>query len=288
MWAPPLLLACLALGAPPDVRNHFLAEGIDRYDAFDYPGALQALTQALDLKSSRRDNAKIHLYIGLIQHRYKLKDDAEASFTKALDYDPNLKLPKGTTKAARVLFTKLRKVKVGEPEGGESRAEEVRKRKRLKPINKEGEEVASNEGALTSSAAVTSVSVHGESAAGEPAEPSNGHGSIDEADDLPSVPSAPEGSKAVDLTGGSVHTPQGSSTPIVGWISIGVGVAAVGTGITLGILSQKNGTAAINEPVGSRSAELHATAVQQRTLAFVSFGVSAVALGLAAVLFLTD
>jgi hypothetical protein len=75
------------------------------------------------------------------------------------------------------------------------------------------------------------------------------------------------------------------SPPVIG---DGVGVAAVVTGVTLGALAAKNGSDAVTEPVASRAEQLHSTAIEQRTLAFVSFGVSGVALGLAAVFFLTD
>src|SRR5437764_1127873 len=101
MWAAPLILLSLAFGAPVDTRNRFLSDGINRYEAQDFPGALQSFTQALDQATSKRDFARIHLYIGLIQNRYKLGDDAEASFTKALDYDPRVRLPKDTPKGAR-------------------------------------------------------------------------------------------------------------------------------------------------------------------------------------------
>jgi hypothetical protein len=295
MWASPLLIAALALGAPADVRNRHLAEGIDRYEALDYAGALQSLTAALDQQSSRHDFAKIHLYIGLIQHRYKLKDDAEASFGKALDYDAKVKLPKTATKGARALFTKIRKAKFGDIEPGESRADEVRKKRRLRPLNRgEGEGDGAIEPTSTSTgAALASAAggaLRGDNSASDASENGSHRAALDENDELPTVrakvPS--EGSRAFDPAAGTARTEPSSSTPVAGWISVGIGAAALATGVTLGFLAAKNGSDALNEQVANRSAELHATAVEQRALAFVSFGVSGAALGLAAVLFLTE
>jgi hypothetical protein len=318
MWATSLIATALALVGAPDVKNRALAEGIQLYDALDYSGALAALTQALDKPSTKRDFARIHLYIGLIQHRYKLPGDAEASFTKALDYYAKMRPPKGATKGARALFRKILKAKFGDAlDLSEARAEDGKPKKKSKALRRRfddetEDDTGSSEGDSTdSSTTATQRAEGGNRAGGGGGDGGRGGGSsgaiamssrgghppaIDDAgvesdDELPSVtPSPPpeEGANAVEPPAGTVEARRQSPLPVIGWVSIGVGVAAVATGITLGALSAKNGSAALTEPVASRAEQLHSTAVQQRTFAFVSFGVSGAALGLAAVLFLTE
>jgi hypothetical protein len=301
LGAPLLLVLALAAGAS-DVKNPALAEGIRLYDALDYAGALQSLTQALDRPSSKKDSARIHLYIGLIQHRYKLKDDAEASFIKALDYDAKVKLPKNATALARTFFKKLQKAKTGRSDDDppEPKLEEAKK-KRPKP-KRGGEDDTDNAGIeyIASSKSESATSTRATAREnGEPRE-ANGalamaeptHSAVPNTSELPRVDpqsTAPrDPTTAVSPSYGAVPPGESSSGPIVGWVAVGVGVAAVAAGVTLAALAGKNGSDSMSEPIASRAEDLYGTAVQQRTFAIVSFGVSGAALGLAAVLFLTD
>lgn len=315
LGAVPLILA-LTLGAA-DGRNPALAEGIRQYDAADYAGALLSLTEALDRPSSRRELARIHLYIGFIQHRFKLVKDAEASFVKALDYDPRVKLPKASTPGAKALFKKLQRLKL--PEEG---AEEAERRRRPRPKRPGGDgdearsldpahagatkagrpgagegdaEAAGSATSRTSSAAVVAAQLdgRGEGSAAARVEGAGTVAPLPVASGGAGVPGAAAGkpprpedrlvpSTSAELEDGA------SGGPIAGWIGIGVGVAAAATGVVLGVLAAENGSAANSERLAPRAEQLHQTAVEQRTFAFVSFGVSGAALGLAAVLFLTD
>lgn len=296
-WATPLLVMALAASAP-DVKNRPLAEGMQLYESLDYPGALQALTRALDLPSSRRDFARIHLYIGLIQHRYKLSKDAEDSFTKALDYDSKIRPPKSATKNAKTLFRKILRAKLGDAaDVQELRAEDPKKRRKMDRTKEDSTATLSADIAETSTATGSRASAI--------AAPLVSPAPVAETDELPPPPSegdgsggpphddklpglAPSPAPGEGITGSAPPLEVDSSGPFVGWIAIGVGVAAVATGVTLGALSGNNASAADAEPVAKRAEQLFDTAVQQRTLAFLSFGVSGVSLGVAALLFLMD
>jgi hypothetical protein len=112
-WAAPVLALAMLVAVPHRVKNRDLAQGIELFDALDYPAALSVLTRALDQPSSKRDSARIHLYIGLIQQHYKKREDAANSFTLALDYDPRLKPPKNASREARALFMRIRRERLG-------------------------------------------------------------------------------------------------------------------------------------------------------------------------------
>ncbi len=257
--------------AAPEVKNPALAEGIRLYDALDYAGALQSLTQALDRSSTRADTARVHLYIGLIQHRYKLKLDAEASFLRALEHDPRVRLPKGTPQSAKQLFRKIKKDKLGiddEPADPPPKRKKVQKQRESDPdppdsmVEEDDPQVSRT----------TTVS----------------HETARIAEDDPPVEPKLRADPNRRLTPSTQAEVESKGAPIGGWIGIGVGVAAAATGITFAILAGQNGSEALQEPVASRAQELHALAVEQRTLSIVSFGASAAAITIAAVLFLTD
>jgi hypothetical protein len=280
----PLVVAALAIAAS-DVRNPALAEGIRLYEALDYAGALQALTQALDRPSNKSDAARIHLYIGLIQNRYKLKADAEASFGRAIDYDPRVRLPKSTPLSAKAMFKRIKKDKLGIDEEVADPPPKKKKPPKKKTNGGEVEDEPEESGAFEEEARTSTASSS-----------SNDTGALaintatpaDEPDPVrTNVDRVEPNSRILPPTAGT-EVGDDSSGPIVGWISIGVGVAAVATGVTFGVLANSNGNAAQDEPVASRAQQLHNTAIQQRTLAFVSIGVGGAAFGLAALMFLTD
>lgn len=285
--AVPLLVAALAISAS-DVRNPALAEGIRLYDALDYAGALQSLTQALDRPSNKSDAARIHLYIGLIQTRYKLKADAEASFGRAIDYDPRVRLPKGTPQGAKTLFKRIKKDKLGVDDDAPEPPKKKKTQKRKtngEPIEEDEPEPSNNTAAVDQDGGRTAT------ASSAPMFAANGR--ADPADDTEPVPPVRTDLKKSDPDQRVVPPTAGteldsSGGPIGGWIAVGVGVAAVATGVTFAVLAVKNGNAALNEPVASRAQQLHGTAIEQRTLCIVSFGVSTAAIATAAVLFLTD
>lgn len=274
MWAAPLLVLSVTLGAPAEIKNRSLAHGIAQYKEQDYAAALASLTQALDQPSSRRETAKIHLYIGLIQHHFKLREDADNSFSRALDSDPKVKFPKSAPKSALAMFHRLKKQKgiVDEP---------PRTRSQLGHRPRSGDddddsgaaaeadtEGDSSEGSSAAGAnGLTSTTTGGPSAI---APPSAG------ADSGPRHPVAQPPLVERSPMGGD--TSDHGVLPVARWVAVGVGGAAVVVGTTLGILAAKNGSQALSEPVASRAEDLHSTAVQQRTLAFVSFGIGAAAL----------
>jgi tetratricopeptide (TPR) repeat protein len=278
LGAAPLLIATLCVAAP-DVKNPALAEGIRLYEADDYAGALQSLTQALDRPSNKSDAARIHLYIGLIQHRYKLKQDAEASFGRALDYDPKIKLPKGTPAAAKTSFKRIKKEKLGIDD--DAPPEPIVKKKKKKKESADDPDPSEETRTETSTSGGDALAMREE-------------GGLAPTDDPPPaedfVREQPRENPDQRILPNSTTTELGNESggPIGGWISIGVGAAAAATGITFGILSVNSASASDQEPVASRSQELYATAVEQRTVAIVSFGGAVVAIGIAAVLFLTD
>lgn len=270
---PILSLAALVAAVPADVKNPALAEGIRLYEAKDHAAALVQLTEALDRPSSRRDAARIHLYIGLIQHAYTLVADAEASFTKALGYDAKVDVPKAAPPAAKLLVQRVR-------QRSAARAlEEPKKRppptgtKRLEPMDPERER-----------AQATSTST----AARDTADPrlvGRSPRELEEPAPLPQLAAALEGATPTITTPAEPDAPR---SKVGAWIVLGTGVAAIATGATLGILATMNGSDAHAATAASRAESLYGTAVDQRTAALVSLGLGGAALGVATLLLFGD
>lgn len=262
------------------MKNPALAEGIRLYDALDYAGALQSLTLALDRPSNRADTARVHLYIGLIQHRYKLKLDAEASFLKALEHDPRVRVPKGTPQSARQLFRKIKK----DQTGVDDEAPDPPPKKKKPPKQRESDPDPSDSLPAGDDEEPRPDPPKLQNSKVEP-EPTPVRAEDPPRREAPAVRDDPNKRLTPAV---ATNLEEDRSPPIAGWIAIGIGGAAAATAITFGILSGQNGSEALQEPVASRAEELHSLAVQQRTLAIVSGGVSIAALGVAAMLFLSD
>lgn len=251
----PLLLA-LVLAASGAPESEALQEGVRLYEGRQHAAALSAFTRALDQAGSRSERARVHLYIGLIQHRYELIDDARSSFARALNLDPRAALPEPASEGARRLFAQL------EPKLAE-RKEEKRKRVRARrgsprapsPEEPEDEEDADLE-PLPERAPVLAVT--------EPPEP------------LP----------AVELELDPTAEPEGRGA--APWIAAGAsGAGVILGGIFMG-LALGNHAAANDAMVAADAAGRYDTALGQRSVALVSFGVAAAAAGLAIYLFTSD
>ncbi|MCK6546635.1 hypothetical protein L6R52_12365 [Myxococcota bacterium] len=271
---PILSLAALVGAVPADVKNPALAEGIRLYDAKDHAAALVQLTAALDRPSSRRDSARIHLYIGLIQHAYTLAADAEASFTKAIGYDPKVDVPKGAPTAAKLLVQKVRQRATARGDEPKKRPPPTKGPKRLEPLDPERAREAERDVLASETSTAT--------APRDTADPRLAGTSPRELDDaLPLPPPVRDDAVTTSIT----PEPATPSSPVARWIVLGAGVAAVTAGATLGVLSTLNGRDANEATVASRAEALYETAVDQRTAALVSVGIGGAALGVAALLF---
>ncbi len=274
---PPVMLLCALLAAP----SPHLQEGIRLYQAQNYSEALEALTRAIDERNSRRDKARIHVYIGLIQFRFSMKDDASASFEQALDYDPKLELPKKHAPGARRLFAKIKRDKYGDDRPLKRTAKRKKRSKDPDPDPPDPPPPA-DPPPPTASPPPPTVAVAPPpppppvSVAPPPPPPP----ALD-----PPPPPPPPGLRPV--TSVDVHPePPGPNLPA--WISIGTGAAAVITAAVLGGVSLHNFDTANDEKFAADAQARYHTAITQRTGAIIAGSIGVVGLGVGTTLFLVE
>ncbi len=101
-----LILAALI---EPAVANPSFQQGRKYLDLMEDARALTQFTKALQWPANtRRERAKILLYLGITQCNLLNKKSAEQSFEKALDEDPLAALPKVTSPDITELFNRVR------------------------------------------------------------------------------------------------------------------------------------------------------------------------------------
>lgn len=276
-----MMLLCGLLAAP----SPHLQEGIRLYQAQNYSEALEALTRAIDEPNSSRDKARIHVYIGLIQFRFSMRDDASASFEQALDYDATLELPKKHAHpGARKLFAKIKRDRSGE-ERPQKRAVKKKTKRSKKNGNGNGDEPDAElepepdtppPPPLPAESTIAMVP--------PPPPPPAGDGMKMTAP--PPPPSLEPPPPPPDITG--VVQPPEPGPNLPAWISMGAGAAAtVAAAVLLGV-SIHNLTTANDEPVAIDTFNKFRAGERQRTAAIVVGSVGIVGLGLGTTLFLLD
>jgi tetratricopeptide (TPR) repeat protein len=264
---PALMLLCALAGAP----SPHLSEGIRLYKAQNYAEALEALTRAIDEPNSKHDKARIHVYIGLIQFRFSMKNDASSSFEQALDYDPKIELKKQANPAARRLFAKIKRERFGD-EAPRPRKERKKKKNGEEP----GEAHVDPDPDLDEEPppqAPPTIAVVTQQRPSEAAPPPP---TID-----PPPPPPPP------IT--AVVTPEEDSVNVPAWITVSAGGAAVIIAGVLGGLAVYNSDKA-NEPGTfadeAESRYQHALRLQAGSIA--SGAIGAVGIGLGVTLFLIE
>jgi len=92
---PGLLLLCvLAFPTAARAENPTLREGIEAYENFEYEQALKILQKALDHPdSSKKETARVHLYLGLVRFTLGDRRGAHQDFEKAIKTFYEIKLP---------------------------------------------------------------------------------------------------------------------------------------------------------------------------------------------------
>lgn len=293
LFAGTVVALLLATGAP-EASNKHLSKGIQLYNDGDFAGALDALTQALDKSDTKPEEAKVRLYIGLIQVRFGLTRDARVSFGKAVEYDERIKLPKGSPKEAQRIF---KQVKPKEPKAEKVEKPPKKPRKERPPKEVPPAVDPQPEAPLQGDPRPTDPTPPVDGAAEEPNRDPPVVAAVTPAVP-PSIPPDPMRAPPPermeppppDLTP-TVRTSAEAdedSAPVGAIITGGVGVAAVATGVVMLFLAKSTNNEALNEPVALRAEELHQKAVSQQTIGFVSFGVGGAALIAAGVLLLVD
>jgi len=257
--AVPILLCAALVGAPSG--RTLLEEGIAQYEARDFSSALASLTSALDAKNGRRTRARIHVYIGLIQVEYELTKDARSSFAEALEHDPRVRVPRSAPKKARALFAKVRKQELGD----KARPRRQRARRKVEPASPPPTTVAPPPPPTR---------------APPPPAPPPPRVSPPPPAAPPPPALTPDPEAAVEVEAPGPNVP--------GWVLASLGGAALVTGAVLGGVSASTARRADEEVVAARAQDLYQDAVTQRTVAFVSLGVGAVAGGLAAYFFAAE
>lgn len=95
-----LLIATMATAAGD------LEDGITLYQNKDYRGALAAFGRAGAQNQSPRRRALIHAYIGILQYRFGLTDDAKSSFEESLSH-ASIAFPDPSQGGAKRLYESL-------------------------------------------------------------------------------------------------------------------------------------------------------------------------------------
>ncbi len=115
-----LLVAVMATAAGD------LEDAITLYQNKDYRGALAAFGRAGAQPQSPRRRALIHAYIGILQFRFGLEDDAKNSFEESLSHHDSIAFPDPSQAGAQRLYESLK------PAPPEEKEKEPKKRKKRK------------------------------------------------------------------------------------------------------------------------------------------------------------
>jgi len=272
--APTLTLLCALLAAP----SPHLTEGIRLYKAQNYSEALTAFTQAIDEPNSGRDKARIHVYIGLIQFRFSMRNDASSSFERALDYDAKLELSKKHAPAARKLFAKIKRDRFGDDRPIKKK---VKRSKRSHDDPPGSEAKVDPEPDPTTDPPPPIPPPPQPTIAVAPPPPETAPPPSLEPPPPPPPPLAPP----IDTT---TEVEPTSNLVIPAWITMGAGAAAGIVAGALGGLSIHNFATADQEPFAIDSERKYNAAVGQRTGAIVAGSIGLVGLSIGTTLFLIE
>lgn len=272
------LLVGALLGARPARAEEAYALGVARYGERDYAGALEAFGRALESSRGRRRKAKVRVYIGLIQLQLGAGEDALGSFERALDLDPEVRMPAAAPEPARKVFRSLQRRRSPPPKA------KPRRRPRAGPDSAppsspdaagEGDAALEDEDEPPATGPEASErpesEVSGSSAADADADPAA------EPTPLAVLPeaSAPDPEPVWTRPEPGPAEPSGG---VLGWVTVGVGAAALAAGASLLVMARARNQEALEAPVAADAFELHRSAVGLDTGGWVALG-SGAALG---------
>jgi hypothetical protein len=268
-----LLIGAL-LGARPARAEDAYALGVARYGERDYAGALEAFGRALESSRGRRRKAKVRVYIGLIQLQLGASEDALGSFERALDLDPEVRMPAAAPEPARKVFRSLQRRRSPPPKAKPRRRPRVGPdAARAPPPDGSGEVDADDEDepATTGPEASERPETGGPGSADADADPA--------AEPVPFavLPEATVPAEAPVWTRPEPG-PAEPSGAVLGWVTVGVGVAALAAGASLLVMARARNQEALDAPVAADAFELHRSAVGLDTGGWVALG-SGAALG---------
>jgi hypothetical protein len=271
------MLWCALLAAP----SPHLSEGIRLYKAQNYSEALAAFTHAIDEPNSSRDKARIHVYIGLIQFRFSMRNDASASFERALDYDSKLELSKKHNAGARKLFAKIKRDRFGDDRPVIKKKGRRSKRSHDDPPGSEAKLDSEPDPVLEPPPPPPPPPPSESTIAVAPPPPP-------EAAPPPALAPPPPPPPAIAPPVTATTEPARSSLTIPAWVSMGVGAASLVVALSLGGVSIYNFSTAPDEPFAIESERKFNAAVGQRTGAIVAGSIGIVGLGVGTTLLLIE
>ena len=243
-----LLLATLATAAGD------LEDGITLYENKDYAGALAAFGRAGAQPQTPRRRATIHLYIGILQYRFGLEDDARNSFEESLDHHAGIPFPDASASGAQRMYDALKAELVEEEEPKSKPKKRRRRRRRKKP---DPPPVVQDVGEVQEPPVVE-----------------------------PPPPPIVEPPPPVVVVAPTPEAPEPSIAP---WVVAGGGVVAAIAGTTLVLVGRANGRAAQEPDRNALDAEsLYDTHRVQVGVGVGALVVAGVAAGVATYLFATD
>lgn len=113
-----LAALCLALASPAGARgNPHFKRGVKLLDQAEDEQALEAFQQALKWPGtrSRRNRARIHIYIGITQLNLTNEEEAKKHFGVAFRLDPQARLPDGLSPKIQQVAAEVRARQVSAP-----------------------------------------------------------------------------------------------------------------------------------------------------------------------------
>lgn len=254
-----LLVAAMATAAGD------LEDAVTLYQNKDYRGALAAFGRAGAQPQSPRRRALIHAYIGILQFRFGLADDAKSSFEESLAH-ASITFPDPSQAGAKRLYESLIETATADDKDQAKKKKKRKKRRRRKRTASDppGEGPFPDEIEEDDPDDVVAV------AAPPP---------------LPSV--APPPAPPPPLT--ATTTPDPDASSLVPWVLAGGAVAAAVAGTVLIVVGRGNGNAAQDPMTSATEAEsLYATHRLQVGLGIGALVAAGVAGGVAGVLFATE
>lgn len=108
-WGWALVLALLVAPSWARADNPDLARGIEAYENFEYQKAQGILLDALkNTDSTKKEMAKVHIYLGLVHFTLGDKSGARKDFEAALKLDYNSTLPPDTSPKIMAVFNTVK------------------------------------------------------------------------------------------------------------------------------------------------------------------------------------
>ncbi len=263
-----------------------LSEGIRRYKAQDYGGALASLSSSLTQQITPKQRARAHVYLGLIQCQYERHKDARRSFAEAMEHDAQVRLPASAPKDARIMFRRAKRKHT-------KRVQRLKRRQRQKQKQTDPPEVVPEPEVRVDPTKPPDLPPPTEAAPVETKDPVKTPNPTEPAAVVAPPPPPPVMQSTPEPPPLVVTDPEPQEGPnIVGWSLVGVGGASAIVGAVFAGLTASAQSRADDIIAKDGFAIEYADAISDRnrnlTVSVSGFAAAAVSAGIGAVLLATD